>query len=172
MRQITRHVQEALRPIVLAAVSLSWPGIALAQQSEIDFRSFKLGADFHQPPGFTYDGEIAAGPGIRVDMYSRTYDEDTIVTNGVAVYEGRIVSKLQNSVVPTKSACAEGITLMVEGLMSAGIKNWQKAWREDYQVPVYKADVANVLAKVTCRMKEGIWFLEYTQALQRFYQLF
>lgn len=101
-------------------------------------------------------------------MYSRTYNEDTITINAIGVYKDRIVLKQQLSFASTKTTCAEGIILMVEGLMSAGVKNWQKTWREDYQVPVYKTDVENIRAKVTCRMSEGRWFLEYSQVLSHF----
>jgi hypothetical protein len=142
---------------------------SLAQQSEADFRGFRLGATYEAPSSFTYAGEVVAGPGVRVNLYTRAYDaEETVTINGVGVYRGRVVLKSQLTYVHSKTACADGIVLMVEGLISAGVGNWQKSWREDYQVPVYKAHVQSILAKVTCRMREGMWFLEYMQALKGF----
>ena len=147
---------------------------AVAQQAEADFRSFTLGSDFQKPSEFEYGGEIVAGPGVRVDSYTRTYDENTVTMNNLGVYKGRIVLKQQIAFAPTKTVCAEGIIKSVEGLVSAGVTGWQHTWREDYQMPVYttnvNTEVGQVMAKVTCRMKESVWFLEYTQALRGFNQ--
>lgn len=53
----------------------------------------------------------------------------------------------------------------VEYLMGLGVTGWQKYWRQDYQVSQWKAYPDKYKFSVTCRMKDGVWFLEETRGL-------
>ena len=58
---------------------------------------------------FKYGGQGRSGSW----SYIRTYEEGgTVTVNLIRVYGGRIVSKQQSTLVPNKTACAEGVVLM------------------------------------------------------------
>jgi hypothetical protein len=142
-------------------------GNALAQDAEADFKAIRLGAAFSPIEGFSLEREIAAAPGVRVPYYARTYDSDGGLTvNGFGVRSGKVVMKSQLTAMIDKTVCTEGIISMVEQLQKAGVLKWRNSWREDYQVPVYSTELGNSHARVTCRQKQGLWLLEYSQALK------
>lgn len=132
-----------------------------------EFSKIPLGKIFSPSSnGYEYQQHIVAGPNVRIPYYGKffPFDESWMGSIGIAIVNQKIAMKLMNMSVSDKTTCMKSIIYTVEELQSRGLKGWKKTWREDYQVPNYKSVNKGVMAKVTCRMKEGIWFLETVYA--------
>jgi hypothetical protein len=164
--------------VLLGSAGISWSADTISNETKNRFRVYlnDFDREFNKVPlgetffpdrnGYEYQKKIVAAPNRRIPFYAKIFVFDKLWTGGIGIgiVNQRVAIKLQNMSVSNKTTCMDSIVYTIETLQSRGLKGWKKTWREDYQVPNYKSVNKGVMAKVTCRMKEGIWMLETTYA--------
>jgi hypothetical protein len=141
---------------------------AVVEASGIEFAGIGIGKSLSSlPSGFIRQKNIVAGPGTSLPYYVKSYGdaEYDYAFVAVATFKGKIAFKLFQIVQSDKTHCMNTTVKSVERLQKFGVDNWKKVWRQDYQVPHWKAYAGKYRFSVTCRLKEGIWLLEETRGL-------